>query len=447
MKDKVLIADVDKNLSEVLKGILRRMDCGVRVCEEAGELSRLLEEENWTLLICDVSMLPDVCLVPVAVTANYAGIVAADEAVRKGLAFVRLLKPVRESDVLSALKTAQEMEHASRPAPVQETIQGINEGQLHFGCLLGESPSMQELYRQIGRMAASGMNVLIRGESGTGKELAAKAIHNAGLGEQRPFLAINCASLSDQLLESELFGHVRGAFTGAVRSKEGLFQTASGGTLFLDEIGAISPSMQQTLLRVLEERKIRPVGGNEFIPVNARIITATNENLEKAIEEGRFRLDLFHRLNVLPLTMTPLRERREDIVPLAKFLLSKFGYSNVGLSEEAMAMLQNAPWPGNVRELENVLLRAAALLPEDRVEIMPSDLPAEMMKNTRAESTSAPQEPEMPAVGEQITLKAYLKECERLYLRRTLEHFNGDKEAASRALGISLASFYRKFNE
>lgn len=447
MKDKVLIADGDKNLSEVLKGILRRMDCGVRVCEDAGELSRLLVEENWTLLICDASLLPDVCLVPVAVTANYAGIVAADEAVRNGLAFVRLLKPVREGEVLAALKTAREMEAQQQPAPVREAVQEAKEGQLHFGCLLGESPSMQELYRQIGRMAASGMNVLIRGESGTGKELAAKAIHNAGLGEQRPFLAINCASLSDQLLESELFGHVRGAFTGAVRSKEGLFQTASGGTLFLDEIGAISPSMQQTLLRVLEERKIRPVGGNEFIPVNARIITATNENLEKAIEEGRFRLDLFHRLNVLPLVMTPLRERREDIVPLAKFLLSKFGYQDIALSEEAMSMLQNAPWPGNVRELENVLLRTAALLPEGRTEITSADLPAEMTKPPRTEAASVPQEPEMPAIGEQITLKAYLKECERLYLRRTLERFNGDKEAASRALGISLASFYRKFNE
>ena len=447
MKDKVLIADGDKNLSEVLRGILRRMDCGVRVCEDAGELSRLLEEENWTLLICDVSMLPEVCLVPVAVMANYGGIVAADEAVRKGLAFVRLLKPVRESEVLSALKTAREMDTPPVSEAAMTSVLESKEGQLHFGCLLGESAPMQELYRQITRMAASGMNVLIRGESGTGKELAAKAIHNAGLGEQRPFLAINCASLSDQLLESELFGHVRGAFTGAVRSKEGLFQTASGGTLFLDEIGSISPSMQQTLLRVLEEHKIRPVGGTEFISVNTRVIAATNENLEKAMEEGRFRLDLFHRLNVLPLEMTPLRERREDIMPLARHLLSKFGYKDISLGDEAMSVLKNAPWPGNVRELENALLRAAALLPDGRTEILPDDLPIELRRPAPQEKPALVQELDLPAPGEQITLKAYLKECERQYLRRTLERFDGDKEAASRALGISLASFYRKYNE
>ena len=439
----MLIADGDRNLSEVLKGMLRRMDCAVRVCEDSAELPRLLMEEDWTLLICDVSMLPEVCLVPVAVTANYGGVCAADEAVEKGLAFVRLLKPIRESELVAALNTAAAMEAAPKLAPETSSV---NEGQLHFGCLLGESPAMLELYRQIERMAASSMNVLIRGESGTGKELAAKAIHLAGLGEKKPFLAINCASLSDQLLESELFGHVRGAFTGAVRSKEGLFQTASGGTLFLDEIGSISPNMQQALLRVLEEHKIRPVGGTEFISVNTRVIAATNENLEKAIADGRFRLDLFHRLNVLPLTLAPLRERREDILPLARHALERCGYADVRIGEDAIAVLRNCDWPGNVRQLENALLRAAALLPDGRSEILAVDLPQEL-SNPRQEAKTVQETEQLPAVGEQITLKAYLKMCERQYMKTTLERCNGDKEAASRSLGISLATFYRKFEE
>ncbi len=443
MKIKVLIADEDSNLAEVLKGMFRRMDCTVRACSDSNTLCRLLGEEDWSLLLCSLSLLPDcVCLAPVAVMASYFESCQADEAVKRGLAFVRILKPVRQGDVLAALDAAVAMERSS----VQDSCEKMNEpasGELHFGFMIGESPSMQELYSQIERMAASGMNVLIRGESGTGKELAARAIHAAGLGAERPFLALNCSSMSDQLLESELFGHVRGAFTGAVRSKEGLFQAASGGTLFLDEIGSISSNMQRALLRVLEERKVRPVGGTEFIPVNARVIAATNEDLEKSIEDGRFRLDLFHRLNVLPLNLVPLRERREDIGLIAKHIISGSSRPELRLEDDAMAELSGGDWPGNVRQLENVLLRAVALLPGDRNVIKREDLPDDLKAAKPVRLEPGP----MPVQADQMTLKAYLKMCERTYLRDTLDRCGGDKEAASRLLGISLATFYRKYEE
>lgn len=435
----------------MLRGILRRLDNRVKVCDDLTELRHQIAEGDWNILICDVRIWIDsqadgdiISLalghsLPVAVTASYAMMPLAESAVAAG-AFVSLMKPLRADEVIAALNEAPDNDVLVKESPAPE----LCEVEKHFGYLIGEDSSMHELYTQISRVAATDMTVLIRGESGTGKELAAKSIHGESSRSSRPFVAVNCASLSDQLLESELFGHVKGAFTGAIRNKEGLFQVANGGTLFLDEIGSVSVNMQQALLRVLEDKKVRPVGGTESITVNTRVIAATNENLEDRISDGRFRLDLFHRLSVLPLQLPPLRGRKSDISLLAGYFLRKIG-SKARLSVEAVRLLEGFDWPGNIRQLENVIMRAVAMSPEETELIGASDLPGELRESVQAQSDeSACMEGELPA---NLTLKAYLRACERHYLKVVLDNNGGDKEAAARSLGISLATFYRKFEE
>jgi transcriptional regulator with PAS, ATPase and Fis domain len=289
--------------------------------------------------------------------------------------------------------------------------------------------------------------VLVLGESGTGKELVARAIHVSSRRSNRPFVAINCATLPDALLESELFGHVKGSFTGATRDKEGLFQTADGGTLFLDEVGSIPPAMQLTLLRVLQEQEIRPVGGNHNLPVNVRILAATNENLETLISLGRFREDLFYRLSVIPMDLPPLRERVSDIPLLIRHFLAcleKAHGRRLTLQAEAAAALERYPWPGNVRELENIVSRAAALCDGDVITL--ESLPVKLqILAPEPPAAAADAEEEMHSTG--VSLKAFLRDKERAYIRQVLEQHHGDKEVTARALGISLATLYRKYGD
>lgn len=432
------------------------MDNRVKTCEELTELQRMLREESYSLFLCDVKLrqkfLREVdivkvavdCGIPVAVTANYASMPLADDAIAVG-AFTTLLKPFREADVLAALEhaasvIAAETPHESGPLPPTPPPE------MHFGCLIGEHPCMLKLYSQIERMAVSDMTVLIRGESGTGKELVAKALHNCSPRAGKPFVAVNCASLNDQLLESELFGYVKGAFTGAFKNKQGLFQAANGGTLFLDEIGSVSINMQQTLLRVLEDKRIRPVGGTDSITVDTRVIAATNENMEQRMQNGDFRLDLYHRLSVLPIFLPPLRERREDIPILADAFLAH-AKPGAKLSTDAVKLLTAAPWPGNVRQLENAISRAAALLKDDQNIIGVDSFPGELALEPEPTPRRVGEDSLFPGTDDTLTLKAYLRVCERHYLHVVLDSHNGDKEAAARSLGISLATFYRKFEE
>ena len=250
-------------------------------------------------------------------------------------------KPIRSAAAIRGwskpLSQTQAAAPEEAPAQVEPSPEAIER---HFGVLVGEHEGMRRLYDQIDKIADTDMTVLLRGDSGTGKELFAMAIHNASQRARRPFVAVNCAALPEQLLESELFGHLKGSFTGAVRNKEGLFQAAEGGTLFLDEIGSISINMQLTLLRVLQERKIRPVGGNTMLPVDVRVIAATNEDLEKRIQDGVFRQDLYYRLSVMPIIIPPLRERRSDIGLLANWFLSQISGQDGGQFTLAPAALQ-----------------------------------------------------------------------------------------------------------
>jgi transcriptional regulator with PAS, ATPase and Fis domain len=308
---------------------------------------------------------------------------------------------------------------------------------------------MLKIYRLIEKVARTNTTALILGESGTGKELIARALHKSSPRNSSPLVKVNCAAMPETLLESELFGYVKGAFTGANTNKKGLFETAHGGTIFLDEIGSIPMPMQMTLLRVLQEKEIRHVGGTEDINVDVRVIAATNENLEEKVAKGEFREDLYFRLSVIPVKLPPLRERKKDIPMLAMHFLAEFEKENntkIRISSEAMNMLSAYDWPGNIRELENNIKRMATL--NDSGEIDITDLPPELKTNagilTSGIFTSARiQSSDNPS----LPLKKHMKLIEKKYIKEVVDKHDGNKEKAAEALDISLATLYRKIEK
>jgi two-component system response regulator AtoC len=348
-----------------------------------------------------------------------------------------------------------------------------------FSQLIGTSQKMQDVFKMIERVADTDSTILILGESGTGKELVARALHFNSRRQFAPFIPVNCSALPENLLESELFGHRRGSFTGAVNDKKGLFHEADGGTIFMDEVGSMSAMLQSRLLRVLQEREVRRVGDNTPTYINVRVLAATNESLEKKIKDGSFREDLYYRLNVIPINLPSLRERREDVPLLvAHFLRNKINPRNglpIQITRQAMQVLTAHEWPGNVRELENAIERASTLC-EDNI-IQASDLPPSLTKDLKPQDTraagpgdivelpvSGPPSPKIfpldsstsPAgaaasnsavASADLPLKDFLREQELAYLNRVLAQTGGDKEKAAISLGISLATLYRKLSE
>lgn len=309
-----------------------------------------------------------------------------------------------------------------------------------FGSLVGRAPEMEKLYRIIAKAAKSSHPVLILGESGTGKELVARSIHFGGPYRDRPFIPVDCGSLVPTLIESELFGYVRGAFTGALRAKDGLLATADGGTIFLDEVGELPIDLQTKLLRAIQEKEIRPVGGNRAIPVNVRILAATNRDLESAVQQGQFRRDLFFRLNVLTLRIPPLRERKQDIPLLAGHVLERVARTTGvyrTISDEALRRMLDYEWPGNVRELENCLERACALSSSATLQI--GDLPTALRNLANEEY------PTLETRGEDGILP--LAEMEKRAITQAIEQLHGDKLEAARRLGIGKTTLYRKLKE
>lgn len=330
--------------------------------------------------------------------------------------------------------------------------------------IIGESPAIQETLKMIGRLAPNKTNVLITGESGTGKELVARMIHDDGPLKDRPFVPVNCGAIPENLIESEMFGHKKGSFTGAVSDKVGLFQTANGGTLFLDEVGELPLSMQVKLLRALQERSIRKVGGVENEKIDIRIIAATNRDLEDQIAQGAFREDLYYRLNVIMLKTPPLRDRGNDVELLADFFLQKMKDQNQKkelpvkrVSDDVMELFKEYPWPGNVRELENVMVRAITLESTDEVTL--SSLPLALQKfaesgKVNTESTSASRSVELPSESTEgmiqlpapdfskgpIDLESILGEVEKAYLEKAIEQSGGVKKKAAELLGITFRS-------
>jgi two-component system, NtrC family, response regulator PilR len=303
---------------------------------------------------------------------------------------------------------------------------------------VGDSPPMRAVWGMVEKVAASRSTVLITGESGTGKELVARAVHWKSNRAGQPFLPVNCAALAEGVLESELFGHLKGAFTGATSDRPGLLVSAGEGTVFLDEIGEIPPGMQVKLLRVLQERKVKPVGGTIEVAFNARVLVATNKHLEKEVEAGRFRQDLFYRLNVIAIDLPPLRERREDIPVLANYFLTRMaeelGRPNLSFSPEALGVLQAYSFPGNVRQLQNIVERAATLADQDV--LGPDTLPPAL----RGEKEPALRLGEV-SLAPGFSLERHLDEAERRYLLAALEKADGVKTRAAELLGLTFRSF------
>lgn len=458
IRAKVLVVDDEVSIVEVLKGIFRRQGYRVKTAGSGEEALELLASEPFDLMLSDIRMSPiggiellrrakelQTHLAVIMMTA-YAAVETAVEAMRMG-AFDYVCKPFKVDELLVTVERALSYEAVLEENELlKETIESPAE--VHFGTLVGDHPLMQTVYRTIRKVAATDSTVLILGESGTGKELAARAIHDCSPRKSRPLVAINCAAMPETLLESELFGHVRGAFTGANRDKKGLFETADGGTLFLDEVGSIPMAMQSTLLRVLQEQKIRPVGGTRLIPVNVRIVAATNERLEDLIREGRFREDLYYRLSVIPIEMPALRDRPSDVPLLTRHILAGMARDegvSYAVDAKVLASLEGYHWPGNVRELENVLKRAAALCDNATitVDVLPEPLRRLAPRSDDGDAGSAT----APAPGTGVTLKAFLRDKERAYIKQVLEQHGGDKDAAAKALGVSLATLYRKYSE
>lgn len=461
---RLLLMEADAGLSEILKSLLRSMSCRVLECRGTGELPALFNSRNWDAVLCNLQNKNAVCQlaaavqppVPVVLLASYAESQAAADAVSAGEAAAWLSKPLRTELALKTIKAvlAKHIEEnaAIAASPAQnaqaETAAAQEESvERHFGLMVGTSEPMQALYRQIEKVAASNMTVLILGESGTGKELVAKALHAQSDRAAQPFIPVNCSSLPENLLESELFGYIKGAFTGAVHNKDGLFVAANGGTLFLDEIGSIPLSTQLALLRALQEREIRPVGSTQPIPVNVRVLAATNEDLDALMQSGRLRQDLYYRISAFTLKIPPLRQRTGDLELLAREALRAFtppGSPRLQLEPAAMAALTRHSWPGNIREFMHALERGATLAEGGVIRL--KDLPAEIVKGAENRAAAPALPAELPA-DSVLTLKAYLRMCERRYLAQILEQQHGDKEQTAKLLGVSVATLYRKLSE
>jgi two-component system response regulator HydG len=354
-------------------------------------------------------------------------------AIRSG-AYDFITKPVELEMLALTIARAVERHRLARQIHLLEEQAKVDGG---FGDLLGESPPMRKLYEQLRRAAPSDASILISGESGTGKELVARSIHRLSSRADKPFVAINCAALSETLLESELFGHVRGAFTDARSSRRGLFLEAEGGTLLLDEIGDMPLAMQVKLLRALEENRLRPVGSDEEVEFDVRVLAATHRDLETDVEDGRFRQDLFYRINVIQLYLPPLRSRGSDILRLATHFIKIFAERSKkqvsGIAEPAAERLLAYAWPGNVRELRNVMERAVALTPYDMVTL--GDLP-DKIRNFRADTVFIG--------GQDPTELVPLEEVERRYIEHVLKAVDQNRTQASKILGLDRKTLYRK---
>ncbi len=448
MNGTILIVDDDDDTAVLLRDSLRKRGFDVDAVNSGQQALEHLRTEPADVVVTDVQMAgmtgiqlceelrlryPD--LLPIVLTGQ-GGLDTAIAAIRAG-AYDFITKPVKV-DAL-AIAVGRALEHLSLKREVKRLRSHVDRD-VPLDGIAGNSPAIRETVEMIRRVSDSDATVLITGESGTGKELVARALHNLSPRKDQPFVAVNCAAMPAPLLESELFGHVRGAFTDAKRSRAGLFVQAGAGTIFLDELGEMPIEMQVKLLRVLQERRVRPVGGDEEVPFEARVVTATNRDLETEVEEKRFREDLFYRINVVAIPVPPLRSRAGDILLLAQFFLKRIaGRTNKpvqGISGPAARLLMDYDWPGNVRELENCMERAVALCRLDEVTV--DDLPAKVQEHQSSKIVITTESP-----GELITLD----EMERRYVRQVLGAVSGNKTHAARILGIDRRSLYRRLEE
>ncbi len=441
--DSILIVDDEKSLLDLLTVILKKEGYRVKTCLAPSKVFELLEKEAFDLLICDIK-LPEVSgmevlryaresrpEMPVIMITAYGNLKQAVEALKAG-AIDYILKPFDVEELKIII--AKELE--KRRLKEENILLKRNlRDKYSFENMIGKSKAMQEVYSLIEKTSGTDSTVLVSGESGTGKEMAARALHLLSRRADTPFVSINCAALPESLLESELFGHVRGAFTGAVAEKKGMFEVAQRGTLFLDEVGETSPWTQVKLLRALQERKVRRVGGTDEIPVDVRIIAATNQDLKKRIEEGKFREDLYYRLNVIAFEMPPLRKRTEDIPLLVNHFMQKYCQSMSKkmkrLAPDVIGYFELYPWPGNVRELENVIERVVAI--EDRETITAASLPHEITTPPKREATRA-------TIPPGFNLMSHIDDVSKSYIFEARQLAGGNLRKTAGILGVSYRS-------
>lgn len=450
---QIVVVDDDKEMRSLLSDFLTREGYSVQAFESAPLALSILRQSprpHVDALISDINM-PEMSGMeflsilrverpglPIILITAFGSVDAALDAMRKG-AFHYVIKPFKLKEMVVTLEKALEQGQLIQENTLLREEVKRKQG---LGSLLGKSAEMQKIFELVQRVAQSNANILISGESGTGKEMVARSIHESGMRKKAPFIAINCSAIPETLLESELFGHAKGSFTGATQRKRGLIEEANGGTLFLDEIGDMSPVLQAKLLRVLQERKIRPVGDNNFYDVEIRVIAATHKDLKTGIKDGTFREDLYYRLSVIPILIPPLRDRKEDIPLLAEHFLEKFtkGMGTVkadlpikGFTKAAVAKLMGLPWAGNVREIENVVERAVVLCTSEYIDA--ADIPdIELPSGTEIFST---------LTGDFPTLQ----QLEERYMKLVLQKTMGRKDRAAKILGVNRRTLYRKERE
>ncbi len=451
---KILIADDDPTILSLLNKILLAKGYEVQLAENGSTAEKALKSEQFDLFISDIKMEPVDGMqllrntrqlrphVGAIMLTAYATVATAVEAMKEG-AFDYIPKPFKIDELLETVKRALEYQNS-----ISEQISGTPhiEAKKYFGNIVAESEPMVNVCEMIKRVAPTKTTIMITGESGTGKELVAEAIHSFSARSEGPFLPVNCAALPESLIESELFGHTKGAFTGATANKEGLFEAAKGGTLFLDEINSIPHGLQSKLLRAIQNKKIRKVGGTEEFDVDVRILAASNRNLESMVKEGTFREDLYYRLSVISIDIPPLKQRPEDVLPLAQHFIAQEmeGTEFPAMDNAVLSILQNYSWPGNVRELQNVIQHCLTFLRDNTItkETLPSKLIVSYEENPGNPST---------AVSGQFSkgksLKAFLRTKEKEYLKTVIDTMGGDKAKAAKELDISLATLYRKLPE
>jgi two-component system response regulator PilR (NtrC family) len=447
---KILVVDDEKSMRDFLSIMLNKEGYEVSTAGNGEDALRAVQAEIFDLVITDVKMprmdglevlkmVKDVSpeTVVLMITA-FATTETAVEAMKLG-AYDYITKPFKVEEIKLVIRKALEKRSLRKENIL---LRREMESRAGFENFIGKSPPMQSVFSLIRQVADTRSTVLITGESGTGKELVARAVHFNSSRKTGPFVTVNCGALPETLLESELFGYMKGAFTGAVSNKQGLFEAANGGTIFLDEISATTPALQIKLLRVLQEREFKRVGGTAEVKVDVRVIAASNKNLLNEVKSGAFREDLYYRLNVLPIQLPPLRERKEDIPPLVEFFLRKFsgGREPKRMTPEAMKILINNRWPGNVRELENAVERLVILASGDtiRLEHVPDTIRSEQPCSELIPS-------DIPDGG--IDLGMLLENAEKTLLRKALDKTGGVKTEAAKILGLSFRSFRHRLQK
>ena len=451
---RLIIVDDEPSTLSVLTTLLKAEGYDVTSALGGEQARELLRDNEYDLMLCDIRMSPingmellkiahdSYPSMSVIMLTAYGSVKTAIEALRLG-AFDYVTKPFKVDELIYTIQRAIEYNRAITENADLKAQLGTR---YRLESIVAESESMKNVCEMVKKVAPTDATVLISGESGTGKEVVAKAIHACSRRQDRSFLPVNCAALPEPLLESEMFGHVKGAFTGASQNKEGLFEAASGGTIFLDEIGSMPLSIQSKLLRVLQEREVRRVGSNETRSIDARVLAATNEPLKKLMEEGNFREDLFYRLSVISIELEPLRNRRQDILPIAYHIVRKEtpeGGQPPALEPEVCSIFEAYPWPGNVRELENAVKHAITFASGSR--IGKDDLPPKIAATPVASGPEAAAAAAAAGDGDRgKSLKAFLRSKEQEYLMQVLKSKGGNKEEAAKALKISLATLYRK---